>query len=246
MSSSPGRSNRPPSHPHAASNAAAPLPRPSVTNARLSMPCGLASVMARESPPVPAGEHSAQRRGIHGEHEDDVHDREPDKHPHDPEVPVARRLESPEQRRQPAELGRLVDRETVQYLERAQHDHARVRELLQRVVLPLGGVLLAEMEVVLRHLERARNVPRPEQQGAPLAAPYEVAEIQETEGAERPGQREVPIERARDPAGEHDDGRPMCEPDDPVVAAHGWRWSRSHGVTETWGDGPAPATLRFP
>src|SRR5438445_12724134 len=92
MSSSPGRSNRPPSHPHAASNAAAPPPTPSVTNARLAMPCGLASVMARESPPVQTGEHSAQRRGIHGEHEDVAQDGEPGIHPHEQAEAVARRL----------------------------------------------------------------------------------------------------------------------------------------------------------
>src|SRR6266850_1403289 len=141
-----------------------------------------------------------------------------------------------------------------------------------------------EMEVVLRHLERARNVARPEQQGAPFAAPHQVAEIQEAEGDERPRQREVPVERARKPAaepaplrelcavertqevrppavsepgvglidlepacdqaGEHQHGRPMGEPDDPVMAAHARSRSGSHGVWENWGHGPIPATLR--
>src|SRR5438034_10124672 len=59
-----------------------------------------------------------------------------------------------------------------------------------------------EMEVLLRHLDRAPNVPGPEQQGAPLAAPHQVSEIQETEGDERPRQREMPVERAREPAAE--------------------------------------------
>src|SRR5216110_661016 len=206
----PGRTRVPPSHPHAASNAAAPLPRPNVTNERLSMPWGLASwrlgvclsVMAREPPPVRSSEHGAQRGGIHGEHENHVHDRERDEDPHNPEVPIARRLKSAEQRRQPGQLRRLVNREAGEHRERAQPDHTRVRELLERVVFALRRMFPTEMEVVLRHLDRAPNVPRPEQQGAPLATPHQVSEIQETEGDERPRQREVPVERAREPAAE--------------------------------------------
>src|SRR2546425_1610876 len=104
MLHSPGRTRLPPSQPHAASSAAAPLLTPRVTNARLSMPCGLASwrlgvcllVMARKAAPVRSSEHGAQRGGIYGEHENDVHDRERDENPHDPEVPVARRLKPAE------------------------------------------------------------------------------------------------------------------------------------------------------
>src|SRR5712692_4232252 len=69
-----------------------------------------------------------------------------------------------------------------EHRERAQPDHARVRELLERVVFALRRMLPTEVEVVLRHFDRAPNVPRPEQQGAPLAAPHQVSEIQETEG----------------------------------------------------------------
>src|SRR5438093_1107685 len=218
MSSSPGRSRRPPSHPHAATSEASPPATPSFTNARLSTSCNLASwrlgvcllVMTGKSSPVPPGEHGAQRGGIHGEHEDDVHDGESDEDPHDPEVPVPRRLKSAEQRRQPAQLGRLVDREAGEHRERAQRNHARVRELLERVVLALRRMLPTEMEVILDHLERARNVPRPEQQGAPLAAPYEVPEVQETESDERPCQCEVPVERAREPAAEPAPVRELC------------------------------------
>src|SRR5439155_9925239 len=192
--------------------------------------------------------------------ENHVHDRAPHEDPHDPEVPIARRLKSAEQRRQPGQLRRLVNREAGEHRERAQPDHARVRELLERVVFALRRVLPTEMEVVLRHLDRAPNVPWPEQQGAPLAAPHQVSEIQETEGDERPRQREMPVERAREPAaepapvrelgavewahevrpaavsepgvgfvdletardhaGEYDDGRPMGEADDPVMAPH--------------------------
>src|SRR5207253_9183836 len=99
MSSSPGRSRRPPSHPHAATSDASPPATPSFTNARLSTSSNLASwrlgvcllVMARKPAPVPPGEHGAQRGGIHGEHEDDVHDGESDEDPQDPEVTVPRR-----------------------------------------------------------------------------------------------------------------------------------------------------------
>src|SRR5207248_5293533 len=100
---------------------------------------------------------------------------------HDPEVPIARRLKSAEKRRQPGQLRRLVDREAGKHRERAQPDDARVRELLERVVFALRRMLPTEMEVVLRHLDRARNVPRPEQERATLAAPHQLSEIQETE-----------------------------------------------------------------
>src|SRR5438552_16407513 len=187
MSSSPGRSRRPPSQPQAVTSDAAPPATASFTNARLSTSCNVASwrlgvclsVMTGKSSPVPPGEHGAQRGGIHYEHEDDVHDREPDEGPHDPEVPITCRLESAEQCGQPGELGRLVDREGGEQRERAQGNHAGVRELLEWVVLALRWVLPTEMEVVLRHLEGARNVPRREQQGAPLPAPHPESPIQE-------------------------------------------------------------------
>src|SRR5205085_6423734 len=210
QSRSSGRMAPPPSQPHAAASAAPAPARPNFTNARRSTPGVWAprrlrlsvSVMARKAASVPPRDHGPQRSGVHDEHEDHVHDREPHEDPHDPEMPVARRLKSTQQRRQPAQLGRFVDREAGEHRERAQHDHTRVRKLLERVVLTLRWMLPAEMEVVLRHRERARNVPRAEQQGAPLAAPYEVREVQETESDERPCQREVPVERAREPAAE--------------------------------------------
>src|SRR5439155_23007481 len=67
-----------------------------------------------------------------------------------------------------------------------------------------------QMEVILDHLERARNVPRPEQEGAPLSAPYEIPEVQETDSHERPCQCEVPVERAREPAAEPAPVRELC------------------------------------
>src|SRR3989441_6401570 len=105
MLHSPGRTRLPPSQPHAASSAAAPLLTPRVTNARLSMPCGLASwrlgvcllVMARKAAPGRSSEHGAQRGGVYGGHENDVHERERDGKPHQPEVPVARRPKTPEE-----------------------------------------------------------------------------------------------------------------------------------------------------
>src|SRR2546425_13228678 len=109
MLHSPGRTRLPPSQPHAASSAAAPLLTPRVTNARLSMPCGLASwrlgvcllVMARKAAPVRSSVHGVQRGGIFCEHENDVHDREWDENSHHPEVPVARSPKSSEEGRPP-------------------------------------------------------------------------------------------------------------------------------------------------
>src|SRR6266566_2390273 len=166
----PGRTREPPSHPHPAARAPATAATPSRRNARRSTSCNVASwrrgvcvsVMARKPPPVRSSEQGAQRGGIHGEHENHVHDREPHEDPHDPEVPIARRLKSAEQRRQPGQLRRLVNREAGEHRERAQPDHTRVRELLERVVFALRRMLPTEMEVVLRHLDRAPNVPRPE------------------------------------------------------------------------------------
>src|SRR5205809_4726828 len=104
MSSSRGRTALPPSHPHAATSDAAPPATPSRTKARRSRTGVRCSIMAGKSPPVAAGEHRPERRGIHGEGQDHVGDREGDEDPHDPEVPVARRLKTAEQRREPGEL----------------------------------------------------------------------------------------------------------------------------------------------
>src|SRR2546430_4103020 len=76
MSSSRGRTALPPSHPHAATSDAAPPVTPSVTNARRSSLGVCDSVTAREPPPVPAGEHRAERGGIPREHEDHVRSEE--------------------------------------------------------------------------------------------------------------------------------------------------------------------------
>src|SRR5258708_14391543 len=65
------------------------------------------------------------------------------------------------------------------------------------------------MQVVLHHLNRAGDVARPEEQAAPFAARREVAHIEEAECHERPHQREVPVERACEPAAEADGGREL-------------------------------------
>src|SRR2546426_3623083 len=51
--------------------------------------------------------------------------RSPHEDPHDPEVPIACRLKSAEQRRQPGQLRRLVNREAGEHRERAQPDQDR-------------------------------------------------------------------------------------------------------------------------
>src|SRR2546423_9184331 len=82
-------------------------PRPATrgrTTARRSRPGVRVSVMAGKAPPVAAGEHRPERGGIHGEYEDHVGDREGDEDPHAPEVPVAGRLKTAEQRREPGKL----------------------------------------------------------------------------------------------------------------------------------------------
>src|SRR5438132_5020192 len=202
MSSSRGRTALPPSHPHAATSDAAPPATPSVTNARRSSLGVCDSVTAREPPPVPAGEHRAERGGIHGEHEDHVGDREGDEDPHDPEVPVARRLEAAEQRREPGELHRLVDSQPGQNRECAEEVDARIGELLERVVFALWRVVRTEPEIVLRHVDRAAHVAWAEQQRAPLAALHEIAEVEQADGHEGPHQGEMPVQRAREPAAE--------------------------------------------
>src|SRR5207248_7535049 len=156
QSSSSGRIAPPPSHPHAAASVAAPPATASFTNARLSKPCNVASwrlgvsvsVMAREAAPVPPGDHGPQRRGVHDEHEDHVGDGERHEQPHGPEVPVAGRLKPAEQGGEPAELRRLVDGEPRQHGEDAERVDARVGALLERVVLALGRMLLAQPQVV--------------------------------------------------------------------------------------------------
>src|SRR3989442_12664666 len=116
MLHSPGRTRLPPSQPHAASSAAAPLLTPRVTNARLSMPCGLASwrlgvcllVMARKAAPVRSSEDCAPRGGIYGEHENDGHELGRDQKPPDPEVAVARPLKTRAEGRQRGGVAWLV------------------------------------------------------------------------------------------------------------------------------------------
>src|SRR6266480_1533832 len=197
MSSNSGRTALPPSHPHAATTAT-----PSRTNARRSSAGARCSVMARKSPPVTAGEHRPQRRGIDGEDQDHVGDREGDEDPHDPEVPVARRLEPAEQRREPGELYRLVNGHPGEHGERAEQVDARVGKLLERVVLALWRVVPTQPEVVLRHVDRAAHVARAEQQRPPLAALYEIAEVEQADGQEGPHQGEMPVQGAGEPAAE--------------------------------------------
>src|SRR6266849_1745266 len=195
MSSSSGRTALPPSHPHAATSEAVPAPAASRSNARRS-------IMTGEPATIPAGDHRAQRRGIHDEHEQHVDDEKAGKNPHRPEVPVPRRLEAAEQRGEPRELRRFVDRESREDRQHAEQDDECVRGLLKRIVLPLRRVILPQPQVVLLHLDRAANVARPEQEGPPFAACSEVREIEQAAHDERPHQGEVPIQSAGEPAPE--------------------------------------------
>src|SRR6266568_2428349 len=210
QSSSSGRSAPPPSQPHAAASAAPAPATPNFTNARLSTSCNLTSwrlgvcplVMAREPSAVPPRDHRPQRRWVHDEHEYHVSDGERHEQPHGPEVPVAGRLESPEQSGEPAELRGLVDGEPGQHREDAERVDARVGELLERVVLALGRMLLAQPQVVGGHGDGARDVARSEQQGSPLAALHQVAEIEEAGRDEGPHEGEVPVQSPGKPAAE--------------------------------------------
>src|SRR3989442_8660269 len=193
-----GRIALPPSHPHAATSAPAPPAAPSLRNARRST--GGVLVMTWKAPAIPACDHRRQRVRVHEEHERHVHRGERYEDPHRPEVPVARRLEAAEQRGEPAELHRLVDGEPGQHGKHAEQDDESVRELLQGVVLALRRMLPAETEIVLLHLDRPAQVPRPEHQSAPLAACDQVGEIQQPTGNERPHQREVPVQGPGEPA----------------------------------------------
>src|SRR5258706_15749199 len=93
-SSSSGRTALPPSHPHAATSEAVPAPAASRNNAGRS-------IMAGETPAIPAGDHGAQRRRIHDENEQHVDDEKAREDPHRPEVPVAPRLKAAEQPGEP-------------------------------------------------------------------------------------------------------------------------------------------------
>src|SRR3989454_8755698 len=156
--------------------------------------------MTGKASAIPAGDHRHQRVRVHEEHERHVHRGERYEDPHRPEVPEARRLEAAEQPGEPAELPRLVDGEPGQHGEHAEHHDERVGELLQGVVLALPRVLLAEAQIVLLHLDRPAQVPRPEHESAPLAARDQVGEIHQPAGDEGPHQREVPVQGPREPA----------------------------------------------
>src|SRR5258705_1468822 len=194
-SSSNGRTALPPSHPHAAASDAVPAPAASCKNARRS-------IMARESPPIPAGNHGPERSRIDDEHENHVHDEKRGEDPHRPEVRVARCLEASEQRGEPRELRGLVDRESSEHREHAEQDDECVGELLERIVLPLRRMILAQPQVVLLHLDGAPDVARPEQQRPPFTAEGEIGQIHKATSDERPHQREVPVQSSREPPAE--------------------------------------------
>src|SRR3989454_8162488 len=156
-SSSSGRIALPPSQPHAPTNEAVPAPAASRRNARRS-------IMAGEAAAIPAGDHGSERRRIHDEYQHDVDDEKAREDPHRPEVPIARRLKSAEQRGEPRELRGLVDRESGDDRQHAHKNDERVRELLQRVVFSLGRMILAEPQIILLHLDRTADVAGPEQE----------------------------------------------------------------------------------
>src|SRR3989475_6452308 len=156
--------------------------------------------MTGKASAIPAGDHRHQRVRVHEEHERHVHRGERYEDPHRPEVPVARRLEAAEQPGEPAELHRFVDGEPGQHGEHAEQHDEGVSELLQGVVLALRRMLPAETEIVLLHLDRPAQVPRPEHESAPLAARDQVGEIEQPTGDERPHQREVPVQGSGEPA----------------------------------------------
>src|SRR5438876_5818702 len=192
-SSSNGRTTLPPSHPHPATSEAVPAPAASRRNARRS-------IMAGEPAAIPAGDHGSERRRVHDEHQYYVYDEKPRENPHRPKVPIARRLKSSEQRSEPRELRGLVDRKSGDDRQHAEQDDEGVGGLLEGVVFSLRRVLLAQSQIVFLHLDRATDIARPEQERAPFAARRQVRQIQHAAGDERPHQREVPIQPAREPA----------------------------------------------
>src|SRR6266550_3511823 len=100
------------------------------------------SITRRKPPAIPTGNHRAQRRGVHHKHQNHVHDEERREDPHRPEMPVPRRLKSAEQRSEPGELRRLVDRESREDRQHPEQNDERVRELLERTVLALRRMIL--------------------------------------------------------------------------------------------------------
>src|SRR2546426_4585763 len=170
-SSSSGRIALPPSQPHAPTNEAVPAPAASRRNARRS-------IMAGEAAAIPARDHGSERRRIDDEHQHDVDDEKAGEDPHRPEVPIARRLKSSEQRGEPRELRGLVNRKSGNDRQDAEQDDERVCGFLERVVFSLRRVLLAQPQVVFLHLHRAPNIARPGQKRPPLAPRPHVRQIQ--------------------------------------------------------------------
>ena len=75
-------------------------------------------------------------------------------------------------------------------------------------MLALGRMGSAQPKVVELHLDGRPEVPRAEQQGAPLPGPDQESDIDEPGDHERPREREMPVEPARQPAAEP---RPLRE-----------------------------------
>src|SRR2546425_108968 len=114
-------------------------------NARRSRSWLIASV----APPIPAGDHRAERGGIGGEDQNHVRHGEADEHPDHPKMPVARRLISAEKRGEPFELDRLPEGDPGEHRKRAEEQDSGVGVLLERVVLAMRRVLLAQVEIIL-------------------------------------------------------------------------------------------------
>jgi hypothetical protein len=158
--------------------------------------------MAGKPPPVPAGDHGAERGRIDQEDQHDVQQGEGDEDPDGPEVPVAGQLVPPEQGREPAQLDRFVDGEAGQDRQGAEDDDEGIGTLLQRVVLALGRVALPQPQVVELHLNGRPDIAGAEQQRPPLSRAGQEAEIHQPGDDEGPGQGEVPVEPAGEPAPE--------------------------------------------
>src|SRR5215213_2464516 len=187
----------PPCQPHAVASDAEPASSPSRNKSRRER-----SVMAREPPTVPAGDHRPQRRGVHEEDQEHVDDGEGDEQPDRPEMPVAGELVASEESGEPRELDRLVDRVPGEHGEDAQQEDEAVGRLLEGVVLPLRRMLPAQAEVVELHPPGRRNVARAEQERPPFSRSEEIDQIDQPGQDQGPRQGEMPVEAAGQPAAE--------------------------------------------
>ncbi len=115
----------------------------------------------------------------------------------------ARDVVAAEGRGDPIQLDRFVDRQSRQNDDDTEQNRRRVCHALEAVVEILGRRSFADAEVVSEHRERVRSVAAwDENAAAPFAARDHIDEVDDAVEDEEPGDREMPVTRAREPSAE--------------------------------------------